>query len=247
MTEYTAWIIVGLASLFLLIFSLVHKRNPFLRLRKIAAFSSLQDENLTAFEKGKRFIFSLGSQAFLQDMSISGISGIPIFSRLARQTVHGDQAPMVISGEGSLACLSQNILCGIYKDAMVPELFSMDSVQFSGYSGMTYLAGVLPEIHKNINGGLILFGNLRPEMAIAIDLADRHDIYHFAASDSPSSQALFYAVKKNTILGEEYFAAGSDFETIPAVAASLRAQDTLRILIIIAIIIGVVAKVLGLF
>ncbi len=247
MTKWATWIIIGLAAILLLLTWLINRRNPFTHLRHIDVYKSLQRQNLVAFEQGKRFIFAIGGQFSAQDMSIGGIIGLPVLSKLSRQTVYGDQAALALSGDGSLACLSQLVLAGVYKDALVPELFSMDHTQFTGTTGMAYLGGVLPEIHKGINGGLVMIGHLRPEMALAVDLAGRHETYCVAASDSPGSQAVFFASLPQAVIGEEYYAAGANFETHPIEAASLHVQDILRILIILALIVGALSKVMGLF
>lgn len=247
MTEWAVWIIIGLAAVLLIIITLFYRREKYLPAREIDAFTILQDENLASLEKGKRFIYALGSQGFLQDMSISDLVGLPVLSGLTRQTVFADQAPLVINGDGSLAGLSQMILSGVYKNAMVPELFSMDCTQFGGTTGMAYLGSVLPEVNKNINGGLVMVGQLRPELALAVDLADRHEIFTVAASESPASQALLCAVNCKTVIGEQYYAANAALNPRAVNIASMRTQDFLRFLIIIAMIIGAIAKALGLF
>ena len=66
-----------------------------------------------------------------------------------------------------------------------------------------------------------------------------------ASSDNPAVQALLFAAVENPLIGEDLFAGGAYLGRKPAHIASLRAQDIVRIVIIIAILVGVVLKTLG--
>lgn len=247
MTDWMLWIIIALSSILMFFVGLIRKRKPFDKLRQMIAFTQLHEQNLAAFENGKRLIVGLGGQSILHEMSINSIIGLPVFSTLSRQIVNGDQSPQVFCGDGSLACLSQLILDGVYKNALIPELFSPEFAQLSGVNSTSFVAGLLPDINKEINHGLVLLGSLKPEAFLAIDLANRNDLYCIAISDFPSAQAVFYAGGCQPILGEEFFAAGAGLKTKPIYGISLRVQDMIRIFIIVTLLAGAVAKIMGLF
>lgn len=247
MTNWMLWIVIGLCSFLMFFTWLLRKKNPFSKLRQLDAYTQLQEQNLAAFEKGKRLIFGLGGQSMLNEVTINDISGLPVFSRLSRQIVNGDQVPQAYCSDGVLACLSQSILDGVYKNALIPELFSIESTLLVGANKMSFVAGLLNEINTDSNDGLIMFGSLKPEALLAVDLAHRHNLYCQAISDSPSAQAIFYAAGCQPVIGEEYFAAGASLKAKPIYGISLRVQDLIRILIIIALLVGAIVKLMGLY
>jgi len=245
MTRLAALIMIGVAVVLLAFFWLLKRKNPYAGLRALAPFKVLGKARLQAIEDGSRMVIMLGNNLLSQEISISGMGGMPILKKLAGQAVLGDHAPVAMSGEGSLACLSQMILAGAYRDGLAPELFSNDQSQFAGASPFAYLATCLAEGFDDNNSALVLAGHFRPEMVLLVDLAGREGLFCLADSDAPGAQALFYASTMHTLIGEEFYAGGTNLRTHPMQAASLRTQDALRILIAVALIVGVALKLMG--
>ncbi len=245
MTRLAALIMIGAAVVLLAFFWLLKRKNPYAGLRTLAPFKPLEKARLQAIEDGSRMVIMLGNSLLSQEVSISGMGGMPILKKLADQAVLGDHAPIAMSGEGSLACLSQMILAGAYRDGLAPELFSNDQSQFAGASPFAYLAACLAEGFDDNNSALVLAGHFRPEMVLLADLAGREGLFCLADSDAPGAQALFYASTMHTLIGEEFYAGGANLRIHPLQAASLRTQDVLRILIAVTLIVGVALKLMG--
>jgi hypothetical protein len=72
------------------------------------------------------------------------------------------------------------------------------------------------------------------------------DLLQVAGSDVLNTQALITSTADHVLLGEEMFTAGAYLTRRPALIASLQVQDVLRITAVIAILVGVVVKSLGL-
>jgi len=245
MTRLAALIMIGAAVVLLAFFWLLKRKNPYAGLRALAPFKALEKARLQAIEDGSRMVIMLGNNLLSQEISISGMGGMPILKKLADQAVLGDHAPIAMSGEGSLACLSQMILAGAYRDGLASELFSNDQSQFAGASPFAYLAACLAEGFDDNNSALVLAGHFKPEMVLLADLAGRGGLFCLADSDAPGAQALFYVSTMHTLIGEEFYAGGANLRTHPLQAASLRTQDVLRILISAALIVGVALKLMG--
>jgi hypothetical protein len=64
-------------------------------------------------------------------------------------------------------------------------------------------------------------------------------------SENLSAQAVLYAAVQEPLIGEELFAAGAYVQAGPMHTASLKAQDVLRWVLIVAILAGAVLKVMG--
>jgi hypothetical protein len=77
------------------------------------------------------------------------------------------------------------------------------------------------------------------------EAADRENSTLIAASDNLSAQSVFYAASQEPLIGEELFAAGAYIGAGAAHEASLNAQDILRWLIILGILVGSLLKFAG--
>lgn len=245
MRELFALSLIGLTAILFLLIWLWTSKNPFKGVRIIKPYQALEKKHVESLETGKRLVFGLGNSLLSQGLAIGGLIGLPILRKLTQQALFGEHAPLVLSGEGSLAGLSQLVLYEVYRDAFVQELFQQDNSQLCGTTAIAYMAGCLPEVHQEVNGGLVLVGHLRPEMGLLADMASRADLYCLAASDSPAGQAVFYGSTSQAVIGENFFAAGASLKANPFHAVSLRVQDVLRVLIIIGLIVGSILKVWG--
>jgi len=198
-------------------------------------------------EKGYKLVFANGSNLLLDQVNITSLISLPLMRKLTSQAVVSDQPPIVVSGNGSLAILSKMILAGVYDKALVPNLFYKDYSHTTGGSRFAYLAGCLPELFWDRIGMLVLAGHINPEMVLLTDLSARKDIFTFVGSDSPAAQAAFLATTEHVLLGEEYFALGLADTRTKATRGSLKAQDFLRVTLILVIIIASLLKALGIY
>jgi hypothetical protein len=86
--------------------------------------------------------------------------------------------------------------------------------------------------------GTVLVGPVGMEAVLLAEADSRAGITTLAASDDPAAQALLFAAADHVLVGEDLFAGGAYIGRLPAHIASLRAQDVLRILIGLAILVG---------
>ena len=91
----------------------------------------------------------------------------------------------------------------------------------------------------------MLYGPHRPESLLAADLAERKRNPVIALTSDLSAQAVLLASSAQLSFGEDYFDGGASLQVNPSAAASLRAQDLLRIVITIGLIAGAVLRLLG--
>ena len=80
---------------------------------------------------------------------------------------------------------------------------------------------------------------------MTIDFGVRSQAFVLAGTDDVQSQALFYGTADHPLIGEELFAGGAYLGEGEVHKASLRAQDIVRILIIVAILLGTLLKTFG--
>jgi hypothetical protein len=91
----------------------------------------------------------------------------------------------------------------------------------------------------------VLLGHFGNEGALAADMGVRKRAFVLAGTDAVPTQALFFATADQPLIGEEAFAAGAYLGAAGMQRASLRVQDLLRLVLIVAIVIGTILQTLG--
>ena len=236
---------IGLCVLALLALGmnlLVHRKHPYIGLRKTSAVRSSEILSQATAEQGKRLTIGLGLD--VAD-SVTAMANLPMLAALTRRSIFTDQPVRATSGGGTLASLSQSVVRGTYQGAVAPELFKIDYALLAGLSPYAYLAGLLPQAASRANAGIMLYGPHRPESLLAADLAERKGNPVIALTSDLSAQAVLLASSAQLSFGEDYFDGGASLQVNSSAAAALQAQDLLRIVITIGLIAGAVLRLLG--
>jgi hypothetical protein len=90
-----------------------------------------------------------------------------------------------------------------------------------------------------------MLGSFGPEVALLTEASERGGNMTLAGTDNITGQAVLYATAHEPLIGEELYAGGAYVNAGPMHTASLRAQDVVRWLLVITILLGIVAKFLG--
>ncbi|MDI6768817.1 MAG: hypothetical protein QMD04_03995 [Anaerolineales bacterium] len=213
--------------------------------REIPAFARLRKAIGLAVEEGSRLHISLGRGGLTTPQSAAELAGLEMLHRVAELTSASDRPPVATSGDGAVAILSQDAL----KASDQAVLSSGDDVTAARLTGLTpfsYAAGTLLVMREEEVSANILIGNFGVEVALLTDAAERENSSSLAASDNLPAQAILYASAQDALIGEELFAAGAYVKARPFHSASLIVQDSLRWLVVIAILVGAILKLAGL-
>ena len=232
------------AALLLIALTLWRRRTP-ASFRSIAAYERLNRSVGLAVENGSRLHISLGRGNLFTARGGSALAGLAMLRRLAERTSVSDRPPVVTSGDASLAILSQDTLQSGYRAAGAEEQYRFSTGRLTGLTPFSYAAGALPAIHDENVSANIIIGDFGIEAALLTEASDRENANLIAASDNLSAQSVFYASAQDPLIGEELFAAGAYVGAGASHDASLNVQDILRWLIILAILLGVGLKILG--
>jgi len=222
------------------------RKKALLPLREIPAFTRLKRAIGLAVEAGKRLHLTLGSGRFNGLEGASAVIGLTILERFARVASVSDEPPVATSGDGVLAILSQDTLRKTYKAIGAESQYDPTYGQLSGLTPYGYAAGTLPMMLDEQVAATFFAGHFGPEMALIADTSERSDGIALAGSDSIPGQTVMYATAHETLIGEELYSAGAYLRAGPMHMASLRAQDVLRWVLILVIVIGAVLKFLKL-
>jgi uncharacterized protein DUF6754 len=244
-TGQVALLFVLLFFVLILIFMLLNRRRAVRSLRALQAFESLERAVNLSVESGKRLHVSLGRGGVIGLPGLSGLVGLTILGRIASFASVGDRPPVATSGEGTLAILSQDTLRSASEGAGAEGSWEFTSGRCTGLTPFSYAAGTLPVVSDEGTSAHILAGHFGSEVALLTDAAERSQGLILAGSDNLSAQAVLYAGAQEPLVGEELYAAGAYIRAGSAHVASVHAQDVLRWVLVLAILAGVVLKLVG--
>lgn len=237
--------IVVLAAILMAVLANIHQSSPF-SFRNIHAYTRIQRIARLVVEDGTRLHFSLGNGSVLTPAGASALAGLALLRRLGEITSLSDRLPVATTGSGLLNLLAQDTLRSAHDSVVVDKPFDMNNARLTGFTPLSYAAGVIPSIRDESISSNVLIGSFGPEVGLLIEAADRQNAAVIAASDSLTAQAVLYASSSETLIGEELFAAGAYVQAGSFHAASLVLQDILRWLIIAALLAGAGLKLAGL-
>jgi hypothetical protein len=90
----------------------------------------------------------------------------------------------------------------------------------------------------------VMVGHFGKEYLLLGEAGAQREIVQIAGSNSLAAQPFMLATSDRFLLGEEVFAVGAYLTRRPEHIASLYVQDAMRVLVVIAIVIGVLIKTL---
>jgi len=233
-----------ISALLILVFAMLRKEFPY-ALREIPTFARLRRAIGLAIEDGSRVHFSIGRGGLIMPWSAAAFVGLATVRRVAELTSVSDRPSIVTSGDGALAALSQDTLKASYTAAVAPERYDALTGRVTGLTPFSYAAGAIPVMRDENVSTNVIVGNFGIEIALMADAAERQDNFSVVASDNIPAQAVLYAAGSNPLIGEELYAVGAYVQAGAVHTASLRVQDILRWVLIIAMIVGALLKLVG--
>jgi hypothetical protein len=243
--------LIGLLFLFAFLglmvgFSFIRRDHPNRDLREIPSFARLRRAIGLAVEAGQRLHIALGDGGIQGQRGGPGLIGLSVVQRVARTAAINDRPPTASSGEATLAILSQDVLREGYREVGAENRFDPAAGQLSGLTSFSFAAGALPVIYDQQVAVNLIIGSFGSEVALLADAAERTESLTIGGSDNLAAQAILLASSQEPLIGEELFAAGAYLQVNKMHTASLFAQDVLRWVLIVILLIGATSKFLGL-
>lgn len=198
-----------------------------------------------AVETGRRLHISLGSGAVGGSDTASILAGLTLVEQIAQAASASDKPPVVTAGDGVTAILAQDALRRVYTRQNLSERYDPNAGRLAGATPLSFAAGAMMTVPDETTAVNLLTGSFGSEIALVAEAGARAGLTQIAGAGDPTAQALAYASADHPLVGEELYVAGAYLRALPAHVGSVRAQDTMRVLIVAAIVVLVIARALG--
>jgi hypothetical protein len=245
--DFPALVIVIVFAGLMIIFAVAGRNHPGRNLREIHAFTRLRRAVGLAVEAGTRLHISLGRGGVIGPEIGPALAGFSMLDRITRAASISDRPPVATAGDSILAMLSQDTLRGAYRAMGVEHEYKPGSAQLTGLTPFSYAAGAMPVIRDGQVSANVLAGHFGSEAALLSEAGERAGSITIAGTDSLPGQAVLFAAAQEPLIGEEVFAGGAYLNAGSLHNASLRTLDVFRWGIIVIIILGALARFVGIW
>jgi hypothetical protein len=239
----------GLAlGLFLLFFILVTicidrvKAGQLISLRSVPAFAALQELMDRAVESGRSLHVSLGVKGIVGKDTATTLAGLTTLEHVADRGAVGDVPPIVTVADPTLLPLAQDVLRRAYARRGRAERYDLGRVRLVAPEPTVYATGVMDVLEHEELAGNVMVGAFGDEYLLMGETAARKGLSQIAGAADPQTLPFIFTTSDETLVGEEIYAASAYLYSLPEHIGILLAQDWMRALIALIILIGVILK-----
>jgi hypothetical protein len=156
------------------------------------------------------------------------------------------QTPLIVLARpSSVYPVVEETVREAYTAEGVPDHFDpKEQVRFLSDDSVIYSSGIARLIEETHAGCAIFFGAFDFTSLLMAEPGARLGVLQIAGDPSLFQIPFFVCTCDQTVMGEEYFAAGAYVSTDPAMRATLRGQDLIKAVFAFLIVAGLVAMLL---
>jgi hypothetical protein len=234
-------LIIGLAILF---FISRAKAGKELYIRKIAGLEAVDEAVGRATEMGRKIFFIPG----IQDIyNLQTIAGVIILGRVAKLVAEYDAQMEIPVSRSMVMVACRETVKEAYLNAGRPDAYKEDAIHYLTDEQFGYAAGVDGLIVREKPATIFYQGAFFAESLILAETGNYIGAIQIAGTAMPAQLPFFVAACDYTLIGEELFAASAYLSKEPKLLGSLKGQDVGKVVILLAILIGVIVHSFGLF
>jgi len=220
------------------------KSGKKLYIRKIAGLEAVDEAVGRATEMGKKIFYIPGTQ----DMdNVQTIAGLTILGRVARLTAQYEARIDVPVSRSLVMVTAREVVKEAYLKAGRPDSYTDDMVYYLTDDQFGYAAGIDGMIVRQKPATIFYQGAFYAEALLLAETGNSIGAIQIAGTAMPSQLPFFVAACDYTLIGEELFAASAYLSHEPRLLGSLKGQDWGKAAIILALLLGFLIQVSGLF
>lgn len=238
-----ALILVILFCAAVLLYTSWAKRGKPLFLRKIAGLQAVEEAVGRATEMGRPVLYIPGIEELDQ---IDTIAGVSILGRVAKITAQYETPLMVPVRYPLVYAACQEVVEQSYTEVGKRDSYDKDMVRYVAGEQFAFTANVNGYMMRERPATNIYMGAFFAESLLLAETGNAAGSIQIAGTAKPEQLPFFIAACDYTLMGEELFAASAYLSHEPVMLGGLKGQDFIKILIIIAVILGVILVSLNL-
>jgi len=208
------------------------------KIREIPGLNAVEEAVGRATEMGAAILYTPGWGGDIQRPTT--IASMNILSKVAEKTAEYDCRLLYPTHDPVIMAVAQEVAREGYARAGYPERFKADDIFYISSSQFGYAAAVDGIISRSKPASIFLLGTFEAESLILAETGNSIGAIQIAGTDSTIQLSFFIVACDYTLIGEELFAASGYLSGNESILSSVKAQDILKILIALFIIISII-------
>ncbi len=206
-------------------------------LRTIPGLKALEEAVGRATEMGKSVLFVPGISDLDQ---VETITGLNILGHVAEHTAKYETSLNVPVSKSMVMEAGREVCKEAYLRAGRPDLYYDDMVHYVTEEQFAYTAGVTGIMERDKPAACFYLGKFYAESLILAEAGNSIGALQIAGTGSYSQIPFFVTACDYTLIGEEFFVASAYLSKKPELVGSIKGQDIVKLLVMIAMILTVV-------
>ncbi|MBN2056534.1 hypothetical protein JW905_16535 [bacterium] len=239
-------VLIALSAFFILVLFFVSraKAGASLFIRRIAGLDAVEEAVGRATEMGRPILYVPG----LSSMSdVATIAALNILGPIAEKAATYETKIIVPNRDPIVFTVAREVVKNSFSQAGRPDLFSDDLVFFLTDSQFGYAAAVDGIIVREQPATNFFLGMFWAESLVMAETGAATGAIQIAGTDSATQLPFFIVSCDYTLIGEELYAASAYLGREPVLRGTLKAQDYMKMLLLITALTGIVLAAFGSF
>jgi len=235
-------VLVILFVIFVNYFLMAARRGKDFYLRPIAGISHLDEALGRATEMGRPILYVLGLTGI---SDIATLAGLTILGRVAKKTAEFQTKLIVPCYDPIVLIVAQETVKTSYMDAGRPDAYNEDDIFYAAGSQFSYAAAVAGMMVRFKTAANFYMGMFFAESLILSETGSMSGSIQIAGTDAVTQIPFFITTCDYTLIGEEIYAASAYLSQDPLQVGSLKAQDMLKAIYMVVIVLGTISMTSG--
>jgi len=232
-------LIATVVGILIILYTTFHRRSrQGYRMREIGGLKAIEEAIGRATEMARPLLFTPGWGGDIQRPTT--IASMNILSQVAETTARYDCPLIYPTHDPVIMSVAQEVIRESYIRAGYPDRVKEDNIMYVSSSQFGYAAAVDGLIARKRPASVFLLGTFEAESLILAETGNSIGAIQIAGTDSTIQLAFFIVACDYTLIGEELFAASGYLSGDQSILSSVRAQDTLKILIAVILVIATI-------
>ena len=206
-------------------------------LRTIPGLKAIEEAVGRATEMGRSVLFVPGISDLDQ---VETITGLNILGHVAENTAKYETSLNVPVSKSIVMEAGREVCKEAYLRAGRPDLYYDDMVHYVTEEQFAYTAGITGIMERDKPAACFYLGKFYAESLILAEAGNSIGALQIAGTGSYSQIPFFVTACDYTLIGEEFFVASAYLSKKPELVGSIKGQDIVKLLVMIAIVLTVV-------
>ena len=241
--EKSAMFVLTLSVIFIMLYEIKLTKSmsnlPFLR--SIPGLKAIEEAVGRSTEMGKPILFVPG----IMDMNeVETVAGVVVLGHVANMTARYETELDVPVARAIVMQAARQVSKEAYLTQGRPELYNDDMVHYITDDQFAYAAAVNGIMQRDEPAACLYMGKFFAESLLFAETGNSIGAIQIAGTGSQTQIPFFVTACDYTLMGEEFFAASAYLSQESDLIAGVTAQDVIKIILVLIILLGTVSRAL---